>query len=107
MLKSNKLSNRHGTSWSLGLVFTLLATCVFYAIYLSYLHSSLELDFSWNGFGQFMRHFIQLLNITEWEYEPFGVNNAPWGDMILYVSRIAIASGYYQTIQAFRKLSQN
>lgn len=107
LLKLNSISNCHGTSWIRGFWFTILITLFFYMLFIVSISAKLQFDFSWNGFGLFLKYYIQLLNITNWNYYPFEANTEPWGDLLLYTSRIFISYGYYQTIQAFRKYTKN
>jgi len=107
LLWLNSISNSHGTSWTRGLGFTLLVTLIFYLIFILVLSPQLRFDFSLTGIVNFIRYFIQLLNITNWKYQPFGLDTAPWGDIVLYTGRIFISYGYYQLIQAFRKYTKN
>lgn len=107
ILYFNELSNEHGTKWAKGLKFTLLITLFFYLIGLLIISPDLTIDFSFDGIGNFFKYYFQLLNITNWKYEPFGIPNEPWGGPLLYVSRIFISYGYYQIIQAFRKYTKN
>lgn len=103
----NNLSNEHGTKWIKGLWFTLGITMIFYLIGLLAISNQLSLALSVDGIGDFLKYYFQLLNITNWKYEPFGISNEPWGGPLLYISRIFISYGYYQIIQAFRKYTKN
>lgn len=107
LLWLNSISNSHGTSWVKGLKFTLAVTLFFYLIFLLVLSPDLIFDFSLYGIGNFLQYFIQLLNITNWKYQPFQLDTSPWGDILLYISRVFISYGYYQLIQSFRKYTKN
>lgn len=106
ILVVNKYSNDYGLDWIKGLKFTLKATGVFYIIYLASISHKLTWNISWTGFGETISYFFQLLNPAFWDYSPFGVYN-PFGYIILFVARVFIGYGYYQTIQAFRKFGKN
>jgi hypothetical protein len=57
-----------------------------------------------------IKYFLQFLNIAKWGYSPFGIDiqkSYPEGYIILFIGRIFIGYGYYQTIQAFRKFGKN
>ena len=103
----NKNSNLFGTSWKCGLLFTLLTSLFFYGIYLISLSNQLELDWSFNGFNIMVKNYVQFLNLTVWDIKPFGIENYNLGYLPLFIGRIFIGYGYYQTIQAFRKYGKN
>jgi hypothetical protein len=107
ILTFNKYSNNFGKSWFTGLVFTLIITFIFYTLFLVSIEDRLIINLSSEGFGNYFRFFFQFLNITSWDYKPFGVENYIWGYSILFIGRIFIGYGYFQTIQAFRKHSKN
>lgn len=103
----NRLSNNFGFSWSRALLFTLITTFIFYTLFLFSISDHLIFDVSLNSIGNTLKYFIQFLNITSWDYEPFGVSEYIWGYIILYIGRLFIGYGYYQVIQAFRKYGKN
>lgn len=107
LLWLNKWSNDHGLSWSRGLLFTLLTTLLCFTIYLSNFAKWLKWDFSNQAVWTTIKHYIELLNLTKWDYQPFGLDNEPYGYTILFISRIFIGYGYYQLVQAFRKYGKN
>lgn len=107
LLKLNRFSNNHGLSWWQGLKFTFLITLGFYVFYLITLYPRLEFNFSSDAIGYTIRHFIELINLTFWDFKPFGIDHSPWGYLILFIGRIFIGYGYYQLIQAFRKYGKN
>ena len=103
----NKVSNHFGTNWISGVKFTLIVTLLFYIVFL--LSLSHDLAFEWSGvaISATFKHFVEFLNITNWSIKPFGVENYNWAYIILFIGRIFIGYGYYQTIQAFRKYGKN
>lgn len=103
----NKVSNYFGTSWARGLIFTLLATLLFYILFLLSLTHYLAFDCSGVAISATIKHFVEFLNITNWSIKPFGVENYNWAYLVLFIGRIFIGYGYYQTIQAFRKYGKN
>lgn len=103
----NKCSNKFGTSWSRGLGFTLFVTLIFYLLFLLSIADNLSLSLNWIGIGNFLKYFLQFLNVAIWNYAPFGIEDYILGYIILFVGRIFIGYGYYQTIQAFRKYGKN
>lgn len=103
----NKYSNHFGTSWSRGLIFTLLATLLFYTFFLLSLSQDLAFEWSWAAINETFKHFVEFLNIANWSIKPFGIENYNWAYFFLFIGRIFIGYGYYQTIQAFRKYGKN
>ena len=103
----NKNSNSFGRSWSKGLIFTLIVNTIFYLTFLFIISNQLSFELTSTGIGNFIKYFLQFLNVTIWKYEPYGINNYTWAYIILFIGRIFIGYGYYQTIQAFRKFSKN
>ena len=101
------VSNYFGTSWARGFGFTIFSTLLFYIIFLLTLSSKLEFEWSANSMGSTCKHFIEFLNIANWDIKPFGIENYNWAYIVLFIGRIFIGYGYYQTIQAFRKYGKN
>jgi hypothetical protein len=103
MLWLNKLSNNYGTSWSRGVVFTLLSSVIFYsAFYVCW--------FSFNALGKSDLYWTGLINYF---WLPSGLeglidnhNNihGGWlGAIFFILGKVLIAYGIYQTVSAFRK----
>lgn len=107
LLWLNRISNNHGLSWWQGLKFTSGLTFIFYSIYLIIISSKLEFACTWSAFGVTLKHYVELINVTQWSFKPFGIDNEPWGFTFLFASRIFISYGYYQLIQSFRKFGKN
>jgi len=99
----NKKSNNFGTSWKNGIVFTLLTTLLFYLLFLLTFSPDLYFECSWEAFSMTIKHFFEFLNVAKWDIKPFGIENYSWGYIVLFIGRLFIAYGYYQTVQAFRK----
>lgn len=99
----NKKSNNFGTSWINGVCFTLFITLIFYLLFLTTFSSDLYFECSWGAFAVTLKHFFEFLNIAKWDIKPFGIENYSWGYIVLFLGRLFIAYGYYQTVQAFRK----
>ncbi|MCQ4155647.1 hypothetical protein [Riemerella anatipestifer] len=55
----------------------------------------------------FITGYLRFLNLTDWKYEFFNIKDLGLGYAILFIGRIFIGYGYYQTIQAFRKYGKN
>ncbi|GET44728.1 pentapeptide repeat-containing protein [Capnocytophaga felis] len=109
MLLLNKKSNNYGTSWSRGLLFTVIVAFIFYIFILISLHNSLEWDIcNLDAWDNFLKHFLEVINVTRWkDIEPFGVELNGFAYLSLFIGRIFIGYGYYQTIQAFRKYGKS
>lgn len=103
----NRISNDFGSSWWRGVVFTLIVTLIFYITFLIFISDELVFDFCSDSIGSTIKFYIQFLNLTYWDYQPFGINNYTWGYICLFVGRIFIGYGYFQIIQAFRKHGKN
>lgn len=103
----NRMSNYFGTSWSRGIAFTFVTAFVFYILFILMLSQNLEPDWSWHGFAVMVKHYFQFLNVTSWDYKPFGIMDYNWAYVVLFIGRIFIGYGYYQVIQAFRKYGKN
>jgi len=63
----------------------------------------------YEGEGLPFSAFLQILNITDWRLDLWEMNlhNSPLGYAIIYVGRIFIGYGYYQTIAAFRRYGKS
>jgi len=103
----NKISNDFGTSWIRGILFTLIVTLIFYAFFLISLYNQLEFDFLSGSIKMTVKTFFQFLNITSWDFKPFGIESYNLAYIVLFIGRIFIGYGFYQTIQAFRKYGKN
>lgn len=103
----NRFSSNFGTSWWQGIKFTFFITLLFYVLFLSTFYEEIKFMWTWNAFGKTAKHFVEFLNITKWDIKPFGITSYSWGYIILFIGRIFIGYGYYQTIQAFRKFGKS
>ncbi|HWJ28836.1 MAG TPA: hypothetical protein VNS32_19985 [Flavisolibacter sp.] len=109
LVSLNKLSNKHGLSWTRGLFFTTLVALLFYLFYLWTL-KSLPFQFGWKNCESFsqasgmtIKYFIRFLIIThdiDFMAE-FGPTAASF--IVDFIAKIFIGYGIYQTVQAFRK----
>lgn len=104
IILANRLSNKHNTSPLRGVWFTLFMVLFFYVIFLLviqiercewFVFSTCYIDDNIRGIFEFM-------NLTQWSFKPFGkVMTASYA--VLFIGRLFIGFGFYQTIQAFRK----
>lgn len=107
LLWFNKNSNIFGTDWVVGINFTILVTLVAYIIIL---YSSPNLLFLPNleGVGNFLKGLVDILNLTDWnDITILGEKLTSWQYVFLFIARIFVAYGVYQTVQAFRKFGKS
>lgn len=100
----NRLSNGFNLLPFRGVAFTLISTLIFYLIfiYVAIIENNIELDYSLKYIGVNFRQALQFLNITDWKYYPFNLKY-DWAYGVLFLGRIIVGYGIYQTVQAFRK----
>ena len=100
----NRISNGFNLLPFRGVVFTVTATIFFYLlfIYTIIIENNIELEYSSDFIGMNFKQVLQFLNITDWKYSPFDINYN-WAYGILFLGRIVVSFGIYQTVQAFRK----
>ena len=105
ILSLNRWSNRYGTSWGRGLFFTLIITLIFYSIFLYNLNLRINWQPTKDDMTKWLRYGVEFFNITHWKYKPFGIplENQNTAYIILFIGRLFISYGIYQTVQAFRK----
>ena len=91
-----------------GVRFTITSTILLYIIliYSIKLENDIQLSYSIEYLGINIKQALQLINITNWNYKPFN-KDYEWSYIILFLSRIIISFGLYQTIQAFRKYGKS
>ena len=107
LLWFNKNSNSFGTDWVVGINFTMLVALVATIIVLLLSPNMCFLP-KWEGIGNFMRALVEMFNITEWkDIEILGERPSNWQYIFIFLARIFIAYGMYQTIQAFRKFGKS
>jgi len=99
----NKVSNNHGTNLIRGIVFSLSIATIF-TLLLFDVSDSLTLDFSRKGFDFALKTYVTFLNITNWKDLPF--DDSGICSSLIFVGRILLGFGYYQTAQAFRKFGK-
>jgi uncharacterized protein YjbI with pentapeptide repeats len=100
----NRVSNGFNLLPFRGVTFTLIATFISYLIfiYVVKLENNIELEYSYRHIGINFRQTLQFLNITDWKYYPFQLKYN-WAYGVLFLGRIIVSYGIYQTVQAFRK----
>lgn len=110
LLFLNKNSNNFGASWMVGVNFTILVSLITYSLILLvlYLDNCIKLDISIKGLGNFLQNMGEIMNVTKWtQLKLFDLNITGWSYVWLFIGRIFIGYGYYQTIQAFRKYGKS
>lgn len=103
----NRISNDNNKNPFVGIKFTVLATIISYLLFLFTLklENNLEYEFGLKYLGNNIKHLLEMLNITNFNFQPFGYEYN-WAHIVLFIGRIFIGYGIYQTIQAFRKFGK-
>lgn len=98
LLFFNWISNNHGRSWFRGVLFTLFVYLFFYNIYLLIL----PVDSLFNKY--FENYIIFVSSFPKLELEKYDAYNSKWQvRLVIWLARIFVSYGIYQTIAAFRK----
>lgn len=115
LLLLNRISNYFGTDWVRGVVFTMTIGSVVSYFLLRENYNLWHIDiYDINAWKQSIGFLIKIINIVD--MKPFKesenslvklVNNNDTNNIILFIGRIFIGYGYYQTIQAFRKFGKS
>ncbi|MCT4648488.1 MAG: pentapeptide repeat-containing protein [Carboxylicivirga sp.] len=105
----SKWSNKHGLSWSRGVFFTLMMTVITLYLYMLLFMNDIEWEWSTEARLSTFNSFMQILNVTNWDLELWGtkLKNTPLQYALIFVGRIFIGYGFYQTISAFRRFGKN
>lgn len=99
----NWISNNHGLSWFRGIVFT-FAISILTALCILGSSELIVCDYTIKGFKFTWFLIIKIINITNWKDFPFKIIG--WSYVWLFIGRIFIGYGYYQTAQAFRRFGK-
>lgn len=105
LLWLNKYSNDFNRSWIRGIGFTLITTLFFYYVlnYVGMENSIFVFDIHFNGYGKVIKGYLSLLDV----FNITGINNevsfelTTLGYIILFVAKVFITYGAWQTIYAF------
>lgn len=105
LLWLNKYSNNFNGSWIRGVWFTVIATFVFYFIlnYYGLEKPFFIVDWKFNNFGNVSEGYLSLLDIFNLSNVNMDFQPTILGKYIIFLSKIFIAYGIYQTIYAFYK----
>lgn len=98
LLYLNWISNNNGQSWTRGILFTLIVAFIFFIIYIKSLGVEFELNNQYKNYILFISSFPKL---QLEKYSQF--NNIWYVSLIIWIARIFISYGIYQTVAAFRK----
>lgn len=104
----NKNSNEFDTNWVAGVNFSLLVGILSYLAVLVAMNDDIELDTSTEGISNFITSLVDVFNLTKWvNLEIIDIRLEGFPYLLLFIGRIFIGYGYYQTIQAFRKFGKS
>lgn len=104
----NKNSNEFDTNWIAGVNFSLLVGILTYFIVLLFMNSEIRFLPNIEGVSNFITSLVDVFNLTKWvNLEIIGIRLKGFPYLLLFIGRIFIGYGYYQTIQAFRKFGKS
>lgn len=104
----NKNSNEFDTNWITGVNFSILVGVITYFMVLLFMNDDIELDTSHRGISNFITSLVDVFNLTKWvNLEIIDIRLEGFPYLLLFIGRIFIGYGYYQTIQAFRKFGKS
>lgn len=118
LLLLNRISNKFGTDWIRGVSFIVIMGVITSYILLkkSYNFWSFE-PYNLKAWEESVAFFLNVINIVDMKPFDNGVKSAngliqlvqdnDFNNIILFIGRIFIGYGYYQTIQAFRKFGKS
>lgn len=105
----NKYSNNFNRSWFRGVVFTNVVTIIFFFLinYFGTKEPFFVINWTLAGFGDVIQEYIGLLDIFDLTNRRSGLSLNTVGVLLLFLARIFIAYGCWQTIYAFYKYNKN
>lgn len=104
----NKNSNEFDVNWAVGVNFSLLVGILTYMMILLIIGDSITFSLKPEAISNFINSLVDVFNITKWDnLEIIGVKLKGFSYLLLFIGRIFIGYGYYQTIQAFRKFGKS
>ena len=115
LLLFNRFSNYFGTDWVRGVVFTMMIGSLFSFFLLVQNYNLWYINiYDINAWIQSIGFLIKIINVVDMKpFEENGnslvklVDNNDINNIILFIGRIFVAYGVYQTIQAFRKFGKS
>ena len=115
LLLFNRISNYFGTDWVRGVVFTMMTGSLvsFFLLCRNYNLWHINI-YDINAWIQSIGFLIRIINVVDMKpFEENGnslvklVDNNDTNNIILFIGRIFVAYGVYQTVQAFRKFGKS
>ena len=104
----NKNSNEFDTNWVVGVNFSLLVGTLTYLIVLLSMFIFTDLTIDNINSSIFLTSLVDVFNITKWsDIKIIDLEISGFSYLLLFIGRIFIGYGYYQTIQAFRKFGKS
>ncbi|TRX22026.1 hypothetical protein [Flavobacterium franklandianum] len=101
ILLLNWLSNDNGRSWFRGVIFTLSIAFLFFLLYFHFIGIVFCFE------DHFKDYIIFITSFPKLELETYSCENNYWEvKLIIFVARIFVSYGIYQTITAFRKYAK-
>lgn len=98
LLALNWLSNNNGKSWFRGVLFTAGISFLFFYLYLTVLCISFDYKLHLTDYVLFFTSFPKL------QLDKYSESNSFWQvSLVIWLARIFISYGIYQTVSAFRK----
>lgn len=105
LLWLNKYSNNYNRSWFRGICFTCAVALLSYFVlnYWGMQQQFFVIDFRFNGFGEVLVGFFSLLDVFNLIGDKPAFELTNLGKILMFLSKILIAYGEWQTIYAFYK----
>lgn len=98
LLFLNWISNNNGQSWLRGAFFTIIVSVIFCILYF------MTLNIESHQFPNYKELVLFITSFPKLELEKFEIQNKSWKiSLVIWLARIFISYGIYQTITAFRK----
>ncbi|NHM01687.1 hypothetical protein [Flavobacterium difficile] len=102
LLFLNLISNKNGLSWFRGILFTLITAYLFMLLYLKTINIDFNFEESLKDYTFFISSFPKL------EIQKYSTIPNTWqSNLVIWISRIFVSYGIYQTIAAFRKYGKS
>ncbi|GGG46579.1 hypothetical protein [Bizionia arctica] len=98
LLFLNWISNNNGRSWLRGVLFTIIVSVIFCVLYF------FTLNIESHQYPNYKELILFITSFPKLELEKFEIQNKSWEiSLVIWLARIFISYGIYQTITAFRK----
>lgn len=98
LLFLNWISNNNGQSWLRGVLFTIIVSVLFCVLYF------VTLNIKCHQYPNYEEIILYITSYPKLELEQFRSQNNKWSiSLVIWLARIFISYGIYQTITAFRK----